>query len=223
MCEYTIEVNHYTFHLHDFTYAHVHAYTYAGCDYAHDSTGFLSWHRLYLLWLERELQILSGNEGFRLSYWNWTDFEGESDWRGLLFNDNRLGGYDSDGKVTGPYFNADNWNTICVGASNEICDPRKSTGGLVRCPLGHHCTSSNNGWPTRADIDTALAKGSFSDSSVFNKYSENNFANYVEGYVPIDVCGTLTLCSDDKKSNVSFNRKLHNVVSRIKLISSVRL
>ena len=193
----------------------MHKNAHAGCDYAHDSIGFHSWHRNLLLWFEQELQILSGNESFRLSYWNWTDFEGESDWKDLLFNDNKLGGYDSDGNVTGPYFNANNWNTICVNGLNRICDPRKSTGRLIRCPVNDRCTSSYNGWPTRADIDTALGMASYADSNVFNKYSENNFANYAEGYIPTDDCGDSTLYGNDSKSNVSFDRKLHNVVSRL--------
>ena len=194
-----------------------------GCDYAHDSTGFLTWHRTYLLWFERELQILSGNESFRLSYWNYSDFEGESDWKGLLFNDNKLGGYDSAGDVTGPYFNAENWDTICFLAPNDICDPRKSTGGLIRCPIEDRCTRNYNGWPTKADIDATLAKSSFSDPNIFNKYSKNTFSNDVEGYIPVDDCGEWTLCSKDSKSGISVNRTHHNVVSKINLLSPVML
>jgi hypothetical protein len=39
----------------------------------HGSFLFLSWHRMYLYWLERILRAASGNPNLALPYWNWTN------------------------------------------------------------------------------------------------------------------------------------------------------
>ena len=40
-------------------------------DYAHEATGFPTWHRLFLLWFEREMQILLRDDNFTIDYWDW--------------------------------------------------------------------------------------------------------------------------------------------------------
>lgn len=40
-------------------------------NYAHGSTGFLGWHRLWLLHMERQMQKCTKNENFGLAYWAW--------------------------------------------------------------------------------------------------------------------------------------------------------
>ena len=42
-------------------------------DFAHVGSGFLSWHRMYLMQWERALQRLSGEEDFTFPYWDWVD------------------------------------------------------------------------------------------------------------------------------------------------------
>ena len=85
-------------------------------DYAHEGTGFPTWHRQFLLWLEREIQVAIDDIEFRLPYWDWSD----PDQREILFKSDRLGENVKDTTfpdlkrrvvVKGELF--DNWDTYC--------------------------------------------------------------------------------------------------------------
>ncbi|GCC17974.1 hypothetical protein chiPu_0022508, partial [Chiloscyllium punctatum] len=41
-------------------------------NFAHMGPAFAVWHRRYLLFFEKEMRHLTGDEGFFLPYWNWT-------------------------------------------------------------------------------------------------------------------------------------------------------
>ena len=76
--------------------------TLAEVDYAHESTGFPTWHRQYLLWLEWELQYMLNANGysnyymFQLHYWDWRKNKQTN--ANLPFKSNRLGvTMDNDG------------------------------------------------------------------------------------------------------------------------------
>ena len=64
-------------------------------DYAHESTGFLTWHRQFLLWFEWEVQYMLESMGrddyymFRIPYWDWRKEEQTDD--NSPFKSNRLG------------------------------------------------------------------------------------------------------------------------------------
>ena len=117
-------------------------------DFAHEGTGFPTWHRLFLLWLEREIQIAIDDHLFRLPYWDWRDpsqqeilFErdrlganvngsvegdlfGESDpsQREILFERDELGA-NINVSVEGDLF-GENWKTVCwVDTSSEVKAP----------------------------------------------------------------------------------------------------
>ena len=98
---------------------------------------------------------------------------------------------------------------------NVTCNPNKNTEPLGRCPAPDTCTSAHAGWPTRDDLNAALEMDSFSHPDVFNKYSTENFANYVEGYMYLqsERCDEAVLCNHDNKSCRALPRKLHNSVS----------
>ena len=87
-------------------------------DYAHEATGFPTWHRLFLLWFEREMQIFLQDENFTLHYWDWRD----SNQRRSLFQSNRLGEHNMvTSAVTGQLFDNDGWQTVCwYDALNRI-------------------------------------------------------------------------------------------------------
>ena len=91
-------------------------------DFAHESPGFLTWHRYYLLLLERELGRIAErlkNEGkissnwtrynFALPYWDWSESAVEE-----IFQENTFGVFNAESELTdvqGDLFN--NWTPVC--------------------------------------------------------------------------------------------------------------
>ena len=189
-------------------------------DFAHKSTGFPTWHRLFLLWLEREIQIMTDNHTFRLPYWDWRD----PLQRDVLFQRDRLG-ENVDGNVEGVLFDDDMWQTRCWEDIEPdpplplpICDPVQPSGeNLRRCPNATLCDKNNENWPSYEDIATAIAIDSY-DTSPYDRFVEdtdNSYRNYMEGFItkPGEDCGDDTMCSFDDKRNVTVSRKIHNTVS----------
>lgn len=190
-------------------------------DYAHEATGFPTWHRQYLLWLEWEIQYMLKSTGqtdyhtFRLNYWDWRNLN-----RAELFTTERLGAnvIDQPG-LRGLIFNA-GWDTICwyngsgnvTATKGTICDPRDPTGPIQRCPtvLGiNPCTSPNN-WPSSEDVEAALIKPLY-DTETFNRdATDRSFRNLMEGFengISDEDCSNNNLCVG------GVQRHLHNSVS----------
>ena len=180
-------------------------------DFAHESTGFPTWHRLFLLWLEREIQLLVGDTTFALHYWDWRD----SDQRRAYFTEDRLG-RSNNGNVEGTLF--EDWSNTCWNEVTDknnpvpICDPTQSARDLRRCPDETVCDSDTN-WPTSRDVDGAVSIEDY-DMSPFNKYigKDMSFRNTMEGFV--SQSGS---CTDDDlctyNGTLSLTRMLHNSVS----------
>ena len=197
---------------HTHTHIHTHTHTHTACDYAHESTGFLTWHRILLLWLERELQILSGNYAFRISYWDWTNEEARAKQLDLLFSYDRLGSSSqASPNVSSKYFGS--WKTICLEKCNDKCDPDVTGLPLKRCLNDNYCNSTFPEWPSREDLEEAWNMDSFEDPQKHNKYAENSFGNFVEGYESQDGSCEKTTCNCDWRGGMRFARKLHNTVS----------
>ena len=189
-------------------------------DFAHEGTGFPTWHRLFLLWLEREIQIEIGDRNFRLPYWDWSH---ESN-RELPFTKDRLG-ENVNSVVEGTLFKDQSWKTRCwVDPSTQtypvpICDPEAdSNQELRRCPNAHLCGMYNTNWPSVEDVQRAVLMGTY-DNSPYDRFVKNgavSFRNYLEGFVTTSGsdCGSDTLCTvhDDTEEKVTVSRKLHNAV-----------
>lgn len=174
-------------------------------DFAHESGGFPTWHRQYLLWLERELQIQTGDDEFSVPYWEWT----VEDDRDFLFNDDWLGGIDESeqGAITGYFGSIDTWPIICDTANaTHFCDPTMRTGQLRRCPSTSECEKTDERWPTQEALMTAINMDTY-DSDPYSRYSSSGFRNYMEGF---DNNG----CSDteDVLCSGGIRRRLHNTV-----------
>ena len=199
-------------------------------DYAHESAGFPTWHRLLLLMLEREVQLAVGDPTFSLSYWDWTDFEGQSDWIELIFNDQKLGGYTENGTVTGEYYSAEQWLTVCwfkEPNNGSTCDPEDTRGiyPLIRCPSNPSCTAAEGLFPKEQDVSRALYNYSvWRDTSgnepyaIFNRYAKLSFENALDGFdsypdgdiYPFDPRLTFMTIA-----NISIASYLHNTVSLV--------
>ena len=187
-----------------------------GPDYAHRATGFPTWHRLFLLWFEREMQHFLQDETFTVHYWDWRN---ETE-RTSLFQSNRLGAHDRiSSAVTGEL--VDEWRTICWYGGNaesgdipdhrdnqNICDPSSDTGLLRRCPDKERCAANYSGWPSYQDVETAVGMEEY-DRSPYDRLPCKSFRNYMEGFHPGCDSGTrgVDLCES------GYQRLLHNTVS----------
>jgi len=189
-------------------------------DYAHEATGFPTWHRLFLLWFEREMQIFLQDENFSLHYWDWRNPKQ----RRSLFQSNRLGEHNMfTSAVTGQLFDNDGWQTVCWyngsgGVSrpepHRICDPRDNTGPLQRCPNKTTCEANYTGWPSSDDVKAAVNEQDY-DISGYNKFSHGGFRNLLEGFKVVSSCGNSIrgrdLCLEE--DGMRLERLLHNTVS----------
>ena len=196
-------------------------------DYAHESGGFPTWHRLYLLWFEREMQILTGHEDFSVPYWDWT----EKHDREKLFADDYFGTIEDEGKIGGFFGNENEWKTVCwfgraladLATVQNVCDPRNSTGALHRCPNITLCDKNENTWPDKGEVKNALSMTEY-DTSPFARQSLQSFRNYLEGFDIIDQCNAEVLCDNITIMEMNADgtlttttkgnrRRLHNSVS----------
>ena len=139
---------------------------------------------------------------------------------------------------------SNSWNTICWYRSNgrgnqpkgTICNPNINTGPLLRCPYVpagtitiNPCRSSNDDWPTIADVSNAINKPYY-DTYPFDKYATaGSFRNYMEGFdSSLDKyeCAQQRLCRCEvgEEDCNSYNstkpllRLLHNSVSAVHLM-----
>lgn len=197
-------------------------------DYAHEGPGFPTWHRQFLLWVEREIQIEINDYTFRLPYWDWSD----KSQRKILFTRERLGENTKKGKtvteVDGDLFK--NWKTYCwedmSGLSFppvNICNPIISSNqNLRRCPNETLCKNDNDKWPSKADVSDAVSIQTY-DNAPYDRYVENaSFRNYMEGFIVkhegcVDKEDTLCTPKDTNITDTTkfppVTRKLHNTVS----------
>ena len=185
-------------------------------DRAHQGPGFPTWHRLLLVWLERELQLMLGDHLFRFHFWNWLD-PGQ---RGVPFLNHRLGAT-NDSIVTGDLVDG-NWSLICWENVTklplyEVCDPRNfSESRLIRCPNATLCEKDNPVWPSYADYYYALSIENY-DSLPYTfrvECTEESYRNYMEGflYKRGTDCRNDPMCTVEEMG-MTTTLKLHNVVS----------
>ena len=192
-------------------------------DYAHEATGFPTWHRQFMLWLEWEIQYMLKGMGrsdyheFRLHYWDWRREVQMKTGANSPFTENRLGvSRSSNSQVEGVLFN-EGWNTICWYDGTAICDPRSKTEPLRRCPRVDNginpCTPDNDNWPTKNSVNKAIGKPEY-DTDNYMLEGDTSFRNFMEGFEVLDrtaVCDQRKLCS--MKRNKPTQRHLHNAVS----------
>ena len=185
-------------------------------DYAHESTGFPTWHRQFLLWFEWEVQyMLKSKEKedyymFRIPYWDWRKEKQTDD--NSPFKSNRLGETLNNNGLprvhhSNKFFN--NWETICWTTGNHICNPDNATGQLQRCPLKDSCSSKNELWPSDKDVQTVLSLQEY-DTSPYSRKAAGSFRNQLEGFKPlssndIEFCRENKLCTCKRDKNEDYN------------------
>ena len=181
-------------------------------DYAHEKLGFLTWHRLFLLWFEREIKIELDKPNFTLYYWDWRAGAAID----KLLTQDHFGGIGPNGSIEG---NFGDWKPVCweVKATKNNCNPDASNNvrtTLLRCPKIEQCSSSNSLWPSDEDVNVAVGKDTF-DSGPYNALVASGLRNHVEGFKPV------SKCPEEKKKPFCDEhcgeRLLHNIVSHCTL------
>ena len=195
------------------------------CDFAHEQSGFLTWHRAWLLFVERELRKLSAApDNFAIPYWDWTDTSTVNQ----LFNNgaqSRMGrsfianNGDKSAKTPDPSFNAivnfksSQWQTVCTDNKDagpriaSECDPSKPEVGsyITRCLGCRKDLLDSRALPTAAEQNRTIDCVKWLDSDPWDKTSKgtDSFRNSLEGWV-----NTTTL---DKPGNAKYH-EFHNRV-----------
>ena len=187
-------------------------------DYAHGGPAFLTWHRLALLWMEREIEwMLGGNKMFTIPYWDWST----SKHRTFPFSETVLGLHDKDGNLKG---NFDDWDIICSTVDTNrsvICNPTVQGEALTRCNNNEACTANYPKWPNRADIQQALSVPVY-DQPPYNEntIASGSFRNYLEGFnVSRESCDHSDVHSvcNEVEDNTTLRMTLHNQVHNMVL------
>jgi len=129
---------------------------------------FLPWHREYLMRMEHEMQLVTGNSNFALPFWNWMEDSTQDPLNNYLWSADRgIGGTGRQGDsvvVDGPFA----FFPIIHSEHNETFLQR-TLGGLYSHPA------------VPGDFNEAFAQ-TFYDSEPWSAESVLGFRNWVEGF-----------------------------------------
>lgn len=147
-----------------------------GLRVAHMAPTFFPWHRQFVLYFERDLQLI--DPSVTVPYWDWTvdDKETSALWAADFMGGN---GRDSDGQVmTGPFaYSGGKW-PITFGVTDEKYLTRNI--GRPDRPIA---------LPTKAELDGALALGTY-DTAPWNSAPDTQgFRNRIEGWTVSETKG----------------------------------
>ncbi|KAI1902179.1 hypothetical protein AGOR_G00042030 [Albula goreensis] len=163
---------------------------------AHQGPAFPFWHRNYLLFMEREVREITGDENFFIPYWDWT----KTDYCNICNND-FFGASDASGRIRNSEFSK--WKTICTyDASHtdysQICvQPPQNVppSPIIRNPGKD---PESGGLPLPQQVQAVLDTNDY-DTYPYNKCSCNSFRNRLEGF-------------DLKMESRTFSAAMHNLV-----------
>ena len=195
-------------------------------NFAHENPTFLTWHRYYLLIVEREFRRIAKSlniNNFTLAYWDWSTMGSNTIFKSDLFG--KLGTTMAE-DVTGKHF-VNDWPVVCdlhyqeylkdqdrmqgkVTGTAEVCkDVRKlcnvSADRANRASLQRGKISTKSTFlPTDDSIKMALTAAKY--------YGDDGFNQRAEGFVEL-CAGETTPClyRDDEEKKKTHNN-LHNAV-----------
>ncbi|XP_067455281.1 tyrosinase-like [Thunnus thynnus] len=162
---------------------------------AHKGPAFIFWHRVFLLFIEREIRELTGNQDFFIPYWDWTRTNHCN-----ICTNKYFGGVGPGGRIdsASPF---SKWKTICpfqeslhiICIHTDASDPPH----LIRNPGKDPVYDT---LPTAEDVEDTLASKHF-DSPPFDRTSKNSFRSKLEGF-------------DVPKDSRHLSDSMHNLVHR---------
>ncbi|CAN9507244.1 unnamed protein product [Ophioblennius macclurei] len=159
---------------------------------AHRGPAFVFWHRVFLLFIEREIRDLTGNEDFYIPYWDWTRTDHCN-----ICNNKYFGGVGKNGRID-EASRFSKWKPIC---------PYEESLSIICFNSGDDHLTRNPGQdpkfdtlPTAADVEDTMATPLF-DTYPYDSRSKDSFRNKLEGF---------EIPNDSRRLNSS----MHNLVHR---------
>ncbi|MEE6467593.1 hypothetical protein FKM82_007324 [Ascaphus truei] len=146
--------------------------------YAHQGPAFPGWHRLGLLFLERQLQLLTSDEYFALPYYDWrgekncsictNDFLGDNDVQAIL----------------NPYSYFGSWRSICSGYNYEdaYCPVVENEYEMEKLHRKPGTNPLADRLPSFQDVEDTLKWRDF-DTPPYNSRARRSFRNALEGFL----------------------------------------
>ncbi|XP_075444554.1 tyrosinase-like [Ascaphus truei] len=146
--------------------------------YAHRGPAFPGWHRLGLVFLERQIQLLTGDEDFALPYYDWrgekncsictNDFMGKNNGQGTL----------------DPFSEFASWRSICSGINyvEAYCPVVEHEYEMERLRRRPGTDNTVNRLPSFQDVVDTLRWSVF-DRSPYNSRATRSFRNVLEGFI----------------------------------------
>ena len=166
-------------------------------DFAHEGPNFPTWHRYFMLIVERELQKISRDPNFSLPYWDWGEEDGTS-----ILTDEYLGRFDFEGEVPSDecianlVIDSRNWLTVCdtiIRIPEADCATLRAACNVERdllnnstlCRQGRANTTSERSLPAPFEIVEALKEDIFNSPDPDGNWTikSTDFRNKLEGYV----------------------------------------
>lgn len=146
--------------------------------FAHMGPVFPGWHRLDLLLLERQIQLLTGDEDFAIPYYDWrgekncsictNELLGESDEHGFLDDDS----YFASWKSICSGYDYDDAYCLTAGDQNQMEKLHRKPGADPRV----------RSLPSFQDVEDTLKWTDF-DTPPYNTQSQRSFRNALEGFL----------------------------------------
>ena len=167
-------------------------------DFAHEGPTFLTWHRYYLLIVERELQRVAKDmdiKDFELAYWDWSSRK--------MFKRELFGTPDyssAPGIVSGDLFNVNDWPVLCNDHYEEfLADKKGENMNRKECAMVRKLcdVSANRAQPK------LLRRG----------FIEDKTSSYVEKpFLPDSSTIKMALTAPDYTGDTGFNQRTEGFV-----------
>ncbi|KAM4688671.1 tyrosinase-like [Discoglossus pictus] len=147
-------------------------------NYAHKGPAFPGWHRLGLMFLEQQIQLLTGDEAFALPYYDW-----RGDTSCSVCTNTFLGDNDVQGRIN-PYSPFASWKAICSGFNypDAYCPYAGEEYQMERLHRKPGTDPVARRLPSIQDVEDTLKWRDF-DTPPYNEGSRRSFRNAMEGFL----------------------------------------